>query len=406
MPKRNPHIAKLHAGYLFPEIHKRKHELQKRKPDAKIISLGIGDTTEPIPNHVLKGLIQGAERLGNREGYSGYGPEQGHEALRSKIAEVIYNKHISSDEVFISDGTKCDIGRLQMLFGSSAKMAVQDPSYPAYVDTGVSMGQTGAYHNNQYKGIVYMPCTPENHFFPTLKELPHADLIYFCSPNNPTGAVASHKQLKMLVDHAQKTKALIIFDAAYAAYIRDSKYPRSIYEIEGAHNCAIELNSFSKMVGFTGVRLGWSIVPKNLSYDNGESIHSDWQRMACTFFNGASNISQAGGLAALDPEGLSEIHAQTDFYLENAKLIKETFEEMGYKTYGGENAPYVWVHFPGRTSWEVFNELLEKMHLLATPGIGFGPGGESFMRFSAFGHREKICEALNRLKADLCHYGS
>lgn len=401
MVKRNVNIAKLHAGYLFPEIHKRKHELLKRNPQAKIISLGIGDTTEPIPSHILNGLVEGAARLGTYEGYSGYGPEQGHESLRTKISKVIYGDIVHSEEVFISDGSKCDIGRLQMMFGASAKLAVQDPSYPAYVDTGVAMGQTGNYAADQYKGIVYMPCTPDNGFFPDLKNLSHADLIYFCSPNNPTGAVATHKQLESLVKHAQKTNAVIVYDAAYAAYIRDPSYPRSIYEIEGAKSCAIELNSFSKMVGFTGVRLGWSVIPKDLTYSDGGSIHSDWQRMACTFFNGASNISQAGGLAALDPEGFAEIRAQTDFYLENARLIKATFEDLGYPVYGGENAPYVWVHFPGRSSWDVFSELLERMHILATPGIGFGPGGDGFVRFSAFGHREKILEALNRLKADL-----
>lgn len=398
MVKRNLHIAKLNAGYLFPEIHKRKMDLLKRNPSANIISLGIGDTTEPIPSSIGKGLVEAAKKLSTKIGYSGYGPEQGILALREKIAEVFYKGEVEPDEIFISDGTKCDIGRLQVLFGSQCITAVQDPSYPAYVDTAVAIGQTGRYGEGQYENICYMPCHPGNGFFPDLEKLSPVDLIYFCSPNNPTGTVASRKQLAELIAFAKKSKAVLIFDAAYASYIRNASLPRSIFELPGAKDVAIELNSFSKMAGFTGVRLGWSVVPKTLCYSEGTSIHADWLRLASTFFNGASNIAQAGGMAALDEKGLKEIEHQTDFYLKNAELIKKCFGEMGYEVYGGENAPYVWVRFPGVTSWGIFNTLLENAFIVSTPGIGFGPSGEGFLRFSAFGSRSKIEEALGRLK--------
>lgn len=403
MPKRNPHIAKLASGYLFPEIAKRKMDYLKHNPQADIISLGIGDTTEPIPQHIVNGLIKTAADLGTPHGYTGYSHEQGQENLRKKIVDVYYQNQMQSDEIFISDGTKCDIGRLQMLFGSDCKMAVQDPSYPAYVDTGVALGQTGNHTGAYYDGIIYMPCLPENDFFPDLTRLPKMDIIYFCSPNNPTGAAASREQLERLVNFAVKENVLIIFDAAYAAYIRDESLPRSIYEIPHAKKVAIELNSFSKMAGFTGVRLGWSVVPKELKYISGESIHKDWNRIASTFFNGASNIAQGGALAALDPQGLIEMRAQTDFYLENAELIKEVFLEAGFPVYGATNAPYIWVQFPGKSSWDVFNELLNSTQIVCTPGSGFGPAGEGFVRFSAFGNRARILTAIDRLKT---HFSS
>lgn len=397
MVKRNPNLIKLQGNYLFREINQKKHALLKKEPHAKLISLGIGDTTEPVPFHICSGLVQGAEKLGSKEGYSGYGPEQGHEALREKIASVFYPGMITHDEIFISDGSKCDIGRLQLLFGPLCTMAVQDPSYPVYVDTGVAIGQTGPCKDGGYEGIAYLPCTPQNNFFPDLERAPRTDLIYFCSPNNPTGATATHDQLKKLVAFAKKNRSILIYDTAYSAYIRDPKLPRSIYEIPGANEVAIELNSFSKMSGFTGVRLAYSVVPNTLLYEDGYPLKQDWQRIMSTFFNGASNIAQQGALAALDPEGLNEIKAQTNFYLQNAAMIKSAFKQKGLTVFGGDNAPYVWVHFPGRKSWDVFHELLEKHHLIATPGSGFGPCGESFMRFSAFGSRDKIEEALARL---------
>jgi LL-diaminopimelate aminotransferase len=402
MVKRNPHFAKLQGGYLFPEINRHKQELLKRKPEADLISLGIGDTTEPIPPHILQGLVQGASQLGTPSGYSGYGPEQGQLILRKKIAEVLYHGKRSADEIFISDGSKCDIGRLQQLFGADCTIAVQDPSYPVYVDTAVAIGQTDHFHQGAYKGITYMPCLPENNFFPDLETLPRTDLIYFCSPNNPTGAVATKEQLTRLVAFAKKNRSILIFDAAYASYIREHKLPKSIYEIEGAEKVAIELNSFSKMAGFTGVRLAYSVVPHELQFEDGTPVRQDWLRLMTTFFNGASNIAQAGALAALDPEGLQEINAQTDYYLENARLIGSHFRAEGYQVYGGTNAPYVWIKFPGRKSWDVFQELLEECAIVSTPGSGFGPAGEGFLRFSAFGNRKRIEQAIDRLIKTTC----
>jgi LL-diaminopimelate aminotransferase len=398
MVKRNDNIAKLNAGYLFPEINRRKRALLQRVPDAKLISLGIGDTTEPIASPIVEALVAQSKQLGTKAGYRGYGPEQGIPELREKIASVLYDNTISSDDIFISDGSKCDIGRLQLLFGAKIKIAVQDPSYPVYVDTAVTLGQTGHYTGFSYEGITYMNCRPENQFFPELNTLPKTDLIYFCSPNNPTGAVASRDQLTELVQFAKENHSILIFDAAYRDYIQNPDLPKSIYEIEGAENVAIELGSFSKMAGFTGIRLSWSVVPETLKFEDGSSVKKDWSRITSTFFNGASILAQAGGLAALSPTGRIAILKQTEGYLQNAKAIQDTLSELGYKTYGGENAPYIWAHFPGRSSWDMFEELLEQSHIVTTPGAGFGPAGEQFLRFSAFGNRSQIDEALERLK--------
>ncbi|QQO10796.1 LL-diaminopimelate aminotransferase [Breznakiella homolactica] len=397
MIKRNPCIANIKAGYLFPEVAKRRREFAETHPDAKIISLGIGNTTEPITPHIDAGLTEAARKLSTPEGYSGYGDEQGLTALRERIAAVFYNGKVAADEVFISDGAKCDIGRLQLLFGAGTEVAVQDPSYPVYVDGSVLIGAAGSWTGTGYQGITYLPCTAENGYFPDLSALPKKGLIYFCSPNNPTGAVATREQLERLVEAAYKNSSVIIFDAAYAEYIRDPALPKSIYEIEGAKKCAIEVNSFSKPIGFTGVRLGWSVVPKELVYSSGESVNADWNRICTTVFNGAGNIAQAGGLAALEPEGLKEMKELTDFYLGNAKLIRSALRELGINCVGGDNSPYIWAQFPGRDSWEVFGEILEKCHVVTTPGSGFGPAGESFIRFSAFGHRSDVEEACRRL---------
>lgn len=400
MVKRNPHMAKLQAGYLFPEIAKRKQAFLQKFPHAQLISLGIGDTTEPIPPCIVSGLKQKAEALGTQEGYIGYGPEQGQKELRQQIAQQLYQNQVEADEIFISDGSKCDIGRLQVMFGQKASIAVQDPSYPVYVDTSVIIGQTSPYnpHLRHYEGIVYMLCRPENGFFPHLDQTPATDLIYFCSPNNPTGAVATRDQLAQLIRFAKKNRSILIYDAAYSIYIQGSDLPRSIYEIEGAKEVAIELGSFSKMAGFTGVRLAWSIVPRSLRFDEGQPIHQDWSRIHSTFFNGASNISQAGGIAALTQEGQQAMQGLTTFYLENTHMLKTALKELGYQVYGGEHAPYLWVKFPHYSSWQAFEEILEKAHLICTPGIGFGPAGEGFIRFSAFGSRHTIEEAIKRLK--------
>lgn len=400
MVTRNKNIAKLQAGYLFPEINKRKNALLKKNPDAEIISLGIGNTTEHLTEHVLEGLKKGVENLSTNETYSGYGDEQGLTELREKISSNLYNGLIDSDEVFISDGAKCDCGRLQVLFGNDVTIAVQDPAYPVYVDGSVIMGATGNYNKEKenFDNIVYMECKPENNFFPDLKNLKRTDIIYFCSPNNPTGAVATKEQLKSLIEFAKKNKSIIVFDAAYSEFIQQGNYPKSIYEIEGAKEVAIEVNSFSKPIGFTGVRLGWTIVPKELKYEDGSSVNADWNRVTCTIFNGASNIVQQGGLAALDNKGLEEMTKTVTYYMENAEIIKSALDELGIKTHGGINAPYVWAEFPGQDSWDVFEDILEKCHVVTTPGAGFGAAGQGFVRFSAFGHRKNIIEAVERLQ--------
>ena len=396
MLKRNPCIANIKAGYLFPEIAKRRREYAAAHPEARIISLGVGNTTEPILPHITAGLVEGARKLGTVEGYSGY-QDEGLLALREKISKVFYGGKFASDEIFISDGAKCDIGRLQLLFGAGTPVAVQDPSYPVYVDGSVLIGAAGGWADSGYSGITYLPCTAGNNYFPDLSRLPLNCLIYFCSPNNPTGAVSSREQLGLLVKAAQKNASIIIFDAAYSEYIRDSNLPKSIFDIEGAKTCAIEVNSFSKPAGFTGVRLGWTVVPKDLKYGGGESVNADWARIASTVFNGASNIAQAGGLAALDNNGLKEICELCDFYLSNARLIRGTLEKMRISCMGGDNSPYIWAHFPGRDSWEVFSEILEKCQVVTTPGAGFGPAGQSYVRFSSFGHRADVEEACERL---------
>lgn len=403
MVKRNKNMAKLQSGYLFPEIGRRKREFLAKNPDAKIISLGIGDTTEPITPHITGEMANTVSRLATKDGYSGYGDEQGMAKLREKIAEKIYSNLVSGDEIFVSDGAKPDTGRLQMMLGTGRKIAIQDPSYPVYVDSSVMMGQTGNYdeRKKQFDSITYMPCNPENGFFPDLSKAKDAEIVFFCSPNNPTGAVATKEQLKELVDFAKKNGQIIIFDAAYGQFIQDKKLPKSIFEIEGAKEVAIEVNSFSKPIGFTGVRLGWTVVPGELPYDDGSPVRNDWNRIMTTVFNGASNIAQHGALAALDNKGMGEMKETISYYMENARLIKSCLQNLGYRVYGGDNAPYIWAKIPGRKSWDIFSEMLEKAHIVTTPGIGFGPAGEGFIRFSAFGHRKDIEEAVKRLKVHL-----
>jgi len=395
---RNENFGKLQAGYLFPEIARRRNAYLSKNPDAKLISLGIGDTTQPIPQHILSGLEQGASKLGTKAGYSGYGAEQGTKELREKIASKLYNNLVEPDEVFVSDGAKCDISRLQLMFGANVVTAVQDPSYPVYVDTSVMMGQTGQIDpvTKQFKNIVYMPCNPSNNFFPDVTKLPRADVYYFCSPNNPTGAVATREQLTSLVKFAKEKGSIIVFDAAYAPFIRTPGVPKSIYEIEGAKEVAIEVNSFSKYAGFTGVRLGWTVVPSNLLFSDGTPVRNDWNRVMTTAFNGASNVVQSGGLNCLDDAGLKEINTLIDYYLGNAKILRDCFTKLGYKVYGGVDAPYIFVDMKGQGSWEAFTDILEKIQVVTIPGAGFGPGGEGFLRMSAFAPREACEEAAKR----------
>jgi LL-diaminopimelate aminotransferase len=323
--------------------------------------------------------------------------------LRSAIAKRLYRCAIEADEVFVSDGAKCDIARLQAMFGPEARIAVQDPAYPVYVDGSVIAGAAGAAKadGTGYEGICYLPCAPSNGFFPELGPASEADLVYFCSPNNPTGACATRERLEELVAFARRSGAIVIYDAAYAEYISDPALPRSIFEIDGAREVALEVNSFSKPIGFTGVRLGWTVVPRELRFSDGTPVAKDWNRVMTTLFNGASNVAQRGGLAALTDEGLAEMRASVAYYMGNAALIKRGLERLGVENYGGTDAPYIWARFPGKASWDVFEEILESCAVVTTPGSGFGPSGESFLRFSAFGHREEVEEAVRRLEAKL-----
>ena len=405
MAKINQNYQKLSAGYLFPEIARRTNQFLNENAGVQVMRLGIGDTTEPIVPSVINGLHQGVDDLGRVETYSGYGASEGITPLRQGIADFYAEQGapIDMSEVFVSDGAKSDSANIQGIFSEDCVVAVPDPAYPVYVDSNVISGRTGLAGDDGYEGLVYMPCTEENGFFP---ELPKSkvDLIYLCSPNNPTGAVATRDQLKLFVDYAREHKAIILFDSAYASFITDPELPKSIYEIEGAHECAIELNSFSKTAGFTGVRLAWTIVPKACVAEDAEAgvLHGLWTRRQNTFFNGASNIVQAGGVAVLSKEGRAQTDQQVAFYLENAKIINEGLKAKGITTYGGGNAPYVWLKTPnGLTSWEFFDKLLGECHVVGTPGSGFGPAGEGFFRLSAFGHRENVEAAVSSIRDHL-----
>ncbi|KMS99704.1 hypothetical protein BVRB_1g021370 [Beta vulgaris subsp. vulgaris] len=378
----------------------REMEHVKKYPNAKLIRLGIGDTTQPIPHAISSVMSEYAQALSTVDGYSGYGAEQGNTELRKAIAETYYkNTVIKSSEIFISDGAQCDISRLQMLLGSNRSIAVQDPTFPAYVDSSVIIGQAGKFQERTgiYSSILYMSCGPENNFFPDLDKTPRTDVIFFCSPNNPTGYAASRQELEQLVEFAKNNGSIIIYDSAYASYISDDS-PRSIYEVPGADEVAIEVSSFSKLAGFTGVRLGWTVVPNNLCYSNGFPVIHDYNRIICTCFNGASNVAQAGGLACFSPHGYKALNSTINYYMNNAKMLVDTFTSFKLKVYGGRNAPYLWVHFPGSKSWDIFNEILEETHILTVPGRGFGNKGEEFIRVSAFAPREAIYEASMRLK--------
>ena len=405
MVRINENYDKLASSYLFPEIARRTKNFSEKNSGVKILRLGIGNTTEPLTPTVIKGLKSGVEKLADVKTYTGYGDEQGDLRLRKAICELYARLGVSleHDEVFVSDGAKPDSANIQSIFNTASVIAVQDPAYPVYVDSNVIGGHTGKANGVVYEKIVYMPCNEENGFFPQVPK-EKVDLIYLCSPNNPTGAVATKEQLKSFVDYATKNKAIIIFDSAYSSYISDKSLPKSIYEISGAKDCAIEINSFSKSAGFTGVRLGWCIVPKNLIAEDAPfgKINSLWNRRQTTMFNGASNIAQEGGLAALTEEGLQENQGIIEYYMENARIIHSALSEMSLKVYGGINAPYLWVKTPNNMkSWEFFDKMLSEAHVVITPGSGFGPSGEGYFRVSAFGHRENIVEAVNNIKNNL-----
>lgn len=402
----NSNYNKLQAGYLFPEIGRRMREFAAANPSAKLMRLGIGNTTEPLPPAAIKALHDGVERLAHVETYTGYGDDSlGDRPLREAIAKRYesYGATIDPDEVCVGDGAKSDSANIQSIFGTDNVVAVQDPAYPVYVDSNVIGGRTGTSQNGQYEALVYMPCTEENGFFPELPDK-KVDLIYICSPNNPTGTVATHEQLKRFVEYARSHKAIIFFDAAYAAFIAEEGLPRSIYEIEGAKTCSIEINSFSKEAGFTGVRLGWTVVPKDLVAEDAEpgKIHWLWSRRQNTMFNGASNIVQAGGLGVMSGEGQRQCREIIDYYMRNAATIREGLTQLGITCYGGVNAPYVWMKTPGgMSSWDFFDKLLNETHVVGTPGSGFGPAGEGFFRLSAFGHAENIQRAVESIQTNL-----
>jgi LL-diaminopimelate aminotransferase len=402
----NANYDKLAAGYLFPEIARRTRTFQEAHPDAEVMRLGIGDTTEPLTPSVIRGLHDAVDRLSDAETYTGYREGEGNEELRQALVDRYRSDTgvtLDVSEVFVSDGAKPDSANIQSIFGLDNVVAVQDPAYPVYVDSNVIFGRTGRASDGQYAGIVYMPCTEENGFFPDLPE-GKVDLIYICSPNNPTGSVATRTQLQAFVNYAREHRAVIIFDAAYSAYISDSGLPRTIYEVEGAKTCAIEINSFSKDNGFTGVRLGWSVVPQALTVDGSEAGRANalWNRRQNTFFNGASNIAQMGALAAFSESGRQESREMVAFYMQNAGLIRTALEGMGLRVYGGQHAPYVWMKTPGgMSSWSFFDKLLTEANVVGTPGSGFGPSGEGFFRLSAFGHREGVERAVESIKQNL-----
>ena len=403
----NTNFQKLASGYLFPEIARRTKVWQESNPGVEVLRLGIGNTTEALPPAVCNAMKEKIEKLSDRETYSGYGDEQGDTALREALVRYYgrYGVELKSTEFFVSDGAKSDAANIQDLFSSENVVAIQDPAYPVYVDSNVVGGRTGLFNKEMglYDGFVYLSSTEENGFIPSPPQQ-KVDLIYLCSPNNPTGAVATHAQLKAFVDYAIEHKSIIIFDSAYSEYVTEEGYPRSIYEVEGAKRCAIEINSFSKFSGFTGVRLGWTIVPEELECEDASSglLNSMWNRRQCTFFNGASNIAQAGGLAALEGEGYDQSRALVEYYLENARIIREGLEKVGLKVYGGVNSPYIWAKTPnGMDSWEFFDILLDKCHVVVTPGGGFGPSGAAFVRVSSYGHRENVIKAMAQIEENL-----
>ncbi|MEI3650377.1 MAG: LL-diaminopimelate aminotransferase [Dolichospermum lemmermannii FEM_B0920] len=403
----NDNYLKLKAGYLFPEIARRVNAFAQANPDAKIIRLGIGDVTEPLPEACRTAMIKAVEDMGDRSSFKGYGPEQGYNWLREKIATHDFQARgaaIEADEIFISDGSKCDSGNILDIFGKNNIIAVTDPVYPVYVDTNVMAGNTGdANEKGEYGGLVYLPVTAENNF---TAEIPSqkVDLIYLCFPNNPTGATATKEHLQAWVNYAKANGSIIFFDAAYEAFITDPTLPHSIFEIEGARDCAIEFRSFSKNAGFTGTRCALTVVPKTLTAKAADGSDVElwklWNRRQSTKFNGVSYIIQRGAEAVYSEAGQAQIKALVNFYLDNAKIIRQELTNAGLSVYGGVNAPYVWVKTPhGLSSWEFFDKLLETVNVVGTPGSGFGAAGEGYFRISAFNSRENVEEAMKRITA-------
>jgi LL-diaminopimelate aminotransferase len=401
----NDNYLKLKAGYLFPEIARRVNAFAEANSDAKIIRLGIGDVTEPLPEACRSAMIRAVEDMGDRANFKGYGPEQGYAWLREKIATHDFQARgceVDASEIFISDGSKCDTGNILDIFGDNNTIAVTDPVYPVYVDTNVMAGHTGAANDQgEYAGLVYLPISAENQFTATIPT-EKVDLIYLCFPNNPTGAVTSKAHLQAWVEYARANSSIILFDAAYEAFITDPEIPHSIYEIEGARECAIEFRSFSKNAGFTGTRCAFTVVPKTLTAQTTDGSAVDlwklWNRRQSTKFNGVSYIVQRGAEAVYSEAGQSQVKALVNFYMENARIIREQLIAAGMQVYGGVNAPYIWLKTPNQlSSWDFFDKLLHICNVVGTPGSGFGAAGEGYFRISAFNSREHVEEAMQRI---------
>ncbi len=398
----NEHYLKLKASYLFLEIANRVSAHQKNNPDQEIIRLGIGDVTEPLPQACLDAFHAAVDEMGHRDTFRGYGPEQGYDFLREAIAKNEFQSRgadISANEIFISDGSKCDSANIQEIFAIDTKVAITDPVYPVYLDTNVMAGRTGTEHNGRFKNVVYLDSTQQNHYIP---EIPNEtiDLIYLCFPNNPTGAMVTKDQLKMWVDYARENKSIILYDAAYVSYVRDETLPQSIYEIDGAKDVAIELRSFSKTAGFTGVRCAFSVIPEKLKASDNQGgeqlIHPLWNRRQSTKMNGVSYPVQQAAASVYTAEGQKQVRDLTDYYLGNARVIREAITKLGYDCVGGDNSPYIWM-YTGKDSWESFDLLLEKVGVVTTPGSGFGSCGEGHIRLSAFNNRENVTCAMERI---------
>ncbi|MDO5344392.1 MAG: LL-diaminopimelate aminotransferase [Lachnospiraceae bacterium] len=402
MFKVNDNYLKLPGSYLFSTVGKKSRAYQAANPEKQVISLGIGDVTQPLAPAIIEALHRAVDEMGDAKTFRGYAPDLGYEFLRNAIAKNDYADRgcrIEADEIFVSDGAKCDSSNIQEIFGLDNKIAVCDPVYPVYVDSNVMAGRTGTYDaaTGMWSDVIYMPCTADNGFAPELPEKT-PDLIYLCFPNNPTGATVTKAQLQEWVDYANKVGAVIIYDAAYEAYISEENVPHSIYECEGARTCAIELKSFSKNAGFTGTRLGYTVIPKELKSAD-VSLHALWARRHGTKYNGAPYIVQRAGEAVYSPEGKAQLKEQVKYYMDNAKIILEGLKEAGYCVSGGVNAPYIWLKTPEKmTSWEFFDYLLENANVVGTPGSGFGPSGEGYFRLTAFGSRENTIAAVERIK--------
>lgn len=403
--KINENYQLLKSNYIFAEIAHRVDKFQKENPDAQIIKMGIGDVTRPLPKAVVAQFRDAVEEMGEAETFRGYGPEQGYQFLIKEIIEKDYAPRgikLSEDEVFISDGAKCDTGNIQEIFGLDNVVAVTDPVYPVYVESNVMAGRSGPMNSEgRYEGMVYLPCTEENGFVPELPKT-HVDLIYLCFPNNPTGVALTREQLARWVEYARENDSIILFDAAYESYITQENVPHSIYEIEGAKDVAIEFRSFSKNAGFTGTRCAFTVVPKEVTAVDSEgkkqSINPLWNRRQTTKFNGVSYPVQAAASAVYTPEGQKEIRESIDYYMQNAQIIRESLKKIGLNVYGGINSPYIWVKTPNNMdSWEFFDLLLKKANVVGTPGVGFGPSGEGYFRITAFNTLENTKEAMERL---------